>query len=303
MLLFQDNKSSLLDLREVPFKLEKEIQQLFEKNLFQITGLELVKSEFSIQNQRIDTLAFDIENGAFVIIEYKRGHNYSVFDQGVAYLNTLLKYKADFVLEYNEALDKSLKKNEVDWSQSKIVFVSPAFNQTQKQAVDFKDLNIELWEGKRFENNIIVIDGVQKSQAAPSIKLTSTSEKDTELSEITKEIKTYEEEDFYQGKTEEVIELYNDFKQAILNLSPEIIVVPKKHWIGFKIGKRNVADIQIQSKGLRISINMKEGELDDPKKMTENVARKGHFGNGDYQIVVSDTKHLEYVMSLIKQGL
>ena len=63
----------MLDLREVPFKLEKEIQQLFERNLFKITGLELVKSEFSIQNQRIDTLAFDIENGAFVIIEYKRG--------------------------------------------------------------------------------------------------------------------------------------------------------------------------------------------------------------------------------------
>ena len=73
MQLFQDNKSSLLDLREIPFKLEKEIQELFEKNLFQITGLEFVKSEFSIQNQRIDTLAFDIENSAFVIIEYKRG--------------------------------------------------------------------------------------------------------------------------------------------------------------------------------------------------------------------------------------
>ena len=303
MLLFQDNKSSLLDLREVPFKLEKEIQQLFEKNLFQITGLELVKSEFSIQNKRIDTLAFDIENGAFVIIEYKRGHNYSVFDQGVAYLNTLLKYKADFVLEYNEALDKSLKKNEVDWSQSKIVFVSPAFNQTQKQAVDFKDLNIELWEVKRFENNIIVIDGVQKSQAAPSIKLTSTSEKDTELSEITKEIKTYEEEDFYQGKTEEVIELYNDFKQAILNLSPEIMVVPKKIYSAFKKDRKNIADIQILSKGLKIFINVKKGDLEDPKNLTKDISELGHHGNGDYQIIVSDTKHLEYVMSLIKQGL
>ena len=238
MLLFQDNKSSLLDLREVPFKLEKEIQQLFEKNLFQITGLELVKSEFSIQNQRIDTLAFDIENGAFVIIEYKRGHNYSVFDQGVAYLNTLLKYKADFVLEYNESLDKNLKKNEVDWSQSKIVFVSPAFNQMQKQAVDFKDLNIELWEVKRFENNIVVIDGVQKSQAAPSIKLTSTSE-----------------------------------------------------------------NIQILSKGLKIFINVKKGDLEDPKNLTKDISELGHHGNGDYQIIVSDTKHLEYVMSLIKQGL
>ena len=125
MQLFQNNNLSLSELIEIPFKLERDIQQLFEKNLLQITGLEFVKSEFSIQNQRIDTLAFDRENNAFIIIEYKRGHNYSVFDQGVAYLNTLLKYKADFVLEYNEALDKNLKKKEVDWSQCKILFVSP----------------------------------------------------------------------------------------------------------------------------------------------------------------------------------
>lgn len=303
MQLFQNNKSSLMDLREISFKLERDIQQLFEKNLFQITGLEFVKSEFSIQNQRIDTLAFDMENNAFVIIEYKRGHNYSVFDQGVAYLNTLLKYKADFVLEYNEVLNKTLKKNEVDWSQSKIVFVSPSFNQNQKQAVDFKDLNIELWEIKQFENNIIVIDGVQKSQAAPSIKLTSISEKKTELSEIAKEIKTYNEEDFYIGKTEEIIELYNDFKQAILNLSSEISILPKKVYIAFKKDRKNIADIQILNKGLKIFINVKKGDLEDPKGITKDISRLGHHGNGDYQVEVSDTKYLEYVMSLIKQGI
>ena len=46
MQLFQKNKFSLLDLREVSFKLERDIQSLFEKNLSQITGLELVKSDF-----------------------------------------------------------------------------------------------------------------------------------------------------------------------------------------------------------------------------------------------------------------
>lgn len=34
MQLFQKNKYSLLDLREVSFKLERDIQSLFEKNLF-----------------------------------------------------------------------------------------------------------------------------------------------------------------------------------------------------------------------------------------------------------------------------
>ena len=73
MQLFQNNNLSLSELIEIPFKLERDIQQLFEKNLLQITGLEFVKSEFSIQNQRIDTLAFDRENNAFIIIEYKEG--------------------------------------------------------------------------------------------------------------------------------------------------------------------------------------------------------------------------------------
>ena len=90
MQLFQD-KNGLKNLKEKPFKLEKEMQNLFEKNLTQITGLEFVKSEFSIQSYRLDTLAFDKENNSFVIIEYKRGHNYSVFDQGVSYFKHSIK--------------------------------------------------------------------------------------------------------------------------------------------------------------------------------------------------------------------
>ena len=301
MQLFQD-KNGLKNLKEKPFKLEKEMQNLFEKNLTQITGLEFVKSEFSIQSYRLDTLAFDKENNSFVIIEYKRGYNYSVFDQGVSYLNTLLKYKADFVLEYNETLEKSLKKDDVDWSQSKIVFVSSAFNQNQKQAVDFKDLNIELWEVKRYENDIIVIDGVKKSAASPSIKQTPQKE-DSELVEITKQIKSYTEEELLEGKSDEVVELYNDFKQAILNLSPEIEIIPQKLYLAFKIGRNNITDIQIQNKNLKIFINMKRGDLEDPKKMTRDISSIGHWGNGDYQISVSDTKNIEYIMSLIKQAI
>ena len=134
-------------------------------------------------------------------------------------------------------------------------------------------------------------------------KLTSISEKKTELSEIAKEIKTYNEEDFYIGKTEEIIELYNDFKQAILNLSSEISILPKKVYIAFKKDRKNIADIQILNKGLKIFINVKKGDLEDPKGITKDISRLGHHGNGDYQVEVSDTKYLEYVMSLIKQGI
>ena len=115
--------------------------------------------------------------------------------------------------------------------------------------------------------------------------------------------KSYSEEDFLEGKSDEVIELYNDFKQAILNLSPEIEIVPQKLYLAFKIGKNNITDIEIQSKKLKISINVKRGELEDPKKLMRDISSIGHWGNGDYQISVTDTKNLEYIMSLIKQAI
>ena len=99
------------------------------------------------------------------------------------------------------------------------------------------------------------------------------------------------------------MELYNDFKQAILNLSPEIEIIPQKLYLAFKIGRNNITDIQIQNKNLKIFINMKRGDLEDPKKMTRDISSIGHWGNGDYQISVSDTRNIEYIMSLIKQAI
>lgn len=299
MRIFHLTNQTLSDLDEIPFKLEREIQSLFEKNLTQLTGLEFVKSEFSIQSQRIDTLAFDQETNAFVIIEYKRSHHYSVFDQGVSYLQTLLTYKAEFVLEYNERLGKNLRRDEVDWSQSKVVFVAPAFNKTQKQAVDFRDLNIELWEIKRFKHNVVVINGIPKSNAAPNIK--SSVQSENSAVEVLKEIKSYSESEHLAGKSDEIIELYNDFKQGIYHLFPNINLVALKVYLAFKNEKKNIVDVAILKNSLKIYLNIKSGQLDDPKNLARDVSKKGHWGNGDYEITLSDDQNLEYIFSLIKQ--
>lgn len=302
MQLYHQHKNTLSSLKEKPFKLEKDIQKLFETNLEQITGFEFVKTEFSLKNVRFDTLAFDEESKSFVIIEYKRDRNYSVVDQGVSYLNLMLEYKADFIVEYNESCNKNLKRDDVDWSQSKVIFVAPSFTSFQKQSSNFKDLPIELWEIKQFENDIFVINPIKKSQSAPSIKQVQSSHKDSEISKVVEEIKVYTEEDHLESKSEDIIELYESYKEAILNLSSDIEVIPRKQHIAFKKG-RNIVDINIQKKGLKMWINLHKGELDDPKLLARDVSTKGHWGNGDYELVVSDTKNLEYIMSLIKQAL
>lgn len=301
MLLFKNNTALQLDLlKEKPFKLEKDIQKLFEANLAVMTGLQFIKSEFIIKSNRIDTLAFDPENNAFIIIEYKRDRNYSVVDQGVSYLNLMLEYKADFIVEYNESLQQSLKREQVDWSQSKVMFVSPSFTDFQKQSTNFKDLSIELWEIKQFESGVLLINPIRKSPAAPSIK--PIAKQNEQLEKVTKEVVSYTEDDHLSKVSDEITELYNRFKIAILNLHPDIETQPKKDYIAFKKGS-NVVDITLLKKTLKLWINLKKGTLDDPKNLTRDVSQIGHWGNGDYELLVSDDANLEYILSLIKQGI
>lgn len=302
MLLFKNDKQTLSTLKEIPFKLERDLQKIFEAHLTELTHLTLVKSEFMIKNYRLDTLAFDETVKAFVIIEYKRSNSNSVVDQGIAYLNLMLDYKAEFIVEYNERFGKSLLRSEVDWSQTKVMFVSPGFNENQKQATNFKDLAIELWEVKQFEGDIITVNAIKKSKSAPSIKQLQGAE-DTELKKVVNEIKVYTEEDHLQGKSEEVKELYETFKEAILNLANDTDIKPKKQEIGFTRNGKIFTDICILKGNLKLWINLKREQLDDPKGIARDVSSVGHWGNGDYEVVIKDTKDLEYIMSLVKQAI
>ena len=294
------SKDSISILKEKPFSLEREIQVIFESNLNELMNLQLVKSEFSIKNKRIDTLAYDKQSNAFIIIEYKRNKNISVVDQGFTYLSLMLENKADFIIEYNETLKGSLTRTDVDWSQTRVVFVSTGFTENQRTATNFKDIAIELWEIKRYENNLISINQIRKSKSAESIKPITSSNKQFE--NITNEIKVYTEEDHTANKTDSVIELYETFRDTILNFNEDIEVIPRKKRIAFK-GNRIICDILLQKNGIKLWVNLKSGELDDPKNLMRDVSNIGHWGNGDYELVIKNTNDLEYIMSLIKQAI
>jgi len=301
MALYTNQTGKLKEVKERPFKLEKDIQKVFEENLSAIMGLVLVKSEFTIKNKRIDTLAYDPQACAFIIIEYKRDKNISVVDQGFTYLSLMLENKADFIVEYNESLRQNMKREDVDWSQTRVAFVSTNFTENQVQATNFKDIAIELWEVKQFDNDTIIINPIKKSNAAESIKpLTQNKEA---LKKVTEEIKVYTEEEHIQKTTELIAELYQKFRQGVIQLADDIEIKPKKMEIGFRKDSKVFTDICILKNSLKIWINLKKGKLDDPKKLAEDVSEKGHWGNGDYQIQVETDKDLEYIMSLIKQAI
>lgn len=288
-------------IKELPFKYEREIQNIVEKNLNSLLHLDFIRTEFALNKFRIDTLAFDRENKSFVIIEYKRDKNFSVIDQGYAYLSLMLNNKADFILEFNESQQTTLKRNDVDWTQSKVIFVSPFFTNYQIEAINFKDLPIELFEIKRFENETISFDQIQKSSAKESIKTISRNDEIVET--VSKEVKVFTEHDHLQKVDFETRELYEQVRERLIGLDDNVTTQPKKQTIGFKIDNNIFCDVVLQGKGLKIYVNMRSGGLEDQKKIARDVSNVGHWGNGSYEIKLGDSDDIDYILSLLKQSL
>ena len=303
MSIFQLKPDNLSQIKEMPFKLEREIQNLVEKNLGMLLGLEFVKSEFTIsgtvQQLRIDTLAFDLKNKAFVIIEYKQDKSFSVVDQGYAYLSVMLNNKADFILEYNESCGKVLKKADVDWSQSRVIFISQAFTPYQKEAINFKDLPIALWEIKQFSNQTISFEEIRKLNATESIKTVSAG--NSAVDSVSKVVVVYTENDRLKDIPEDILELYGQLRERILELG-NVEIKATKLYVAFTVNGSNFTDIAIQKKALKLWINLSKGDLEDPYKLARDVANIGHHGNGDYQLSISNADKLDYIITLIKQG-
>ncbi len=295
------DKSKLKSVSNLKFDLEKDIQVLFEKNLEELFNLEFVKSEFSIKNFRIDTLGYDKENKSFVIIEYKKDRNFSVIDQGYTYMSLMLNNKSDFILEYNENCGGILKREDIDWTQSKVIFVSPHFTEYQKHSINFKDVPFELWEVKKYENNTIGM--VQHKTTSDESISTISDDKSNVVNQVSREVKVYTEDDHLNLPkiSETTKEVYQNLKEKILNMGGEVNITPKKSYIGYK-RKTNFFDVLIQRNDLWCWINMKKGELDDPKNLCRDITSIGHYGNGDYDIRINENTDLDYVMFLINQS-
>lgn len=299
MSIFLNTNGKLLKIKELSFDLEKDIQKITEENLQSIFNLEFVRSQFELNSLKIDTLAYDNETNSFVILEYKRDKNFSVIDQGYAYLALMLNNKADFILECNEICKKNLKKENIDWTQSRVIFISPAFTNYQQKAIHFKDLPIELWEIKKYDNKIVLYNQLKSPDSSESIN--TISQKNEVVKKVSREVKVYTEEYHTGDVSDDLNEVYQKLKENILNLGNDIEIVPRKDYIAFK-RKSNFVDVEFQKSKIKIFINLTKGHLDDTKKVAKDVSNIGHWGNGDYEIHLSNLDQITYLMTLIKQS-
>ena len=284
-------------LKQKDFKNEKELQTFFENNIETILGYKFVATEFSVGNFRIDTLAFDEENKSFKIIEYKNVKNHSLVDQGYTYLKLLIERKADFVLKYNIKNHTCLTLEAIDWTQSRIIFVSPIFTRYQLNATDFKNIPVDLIKVTRYQDNIIDIDFIEKTSNVKVQELNL----DSDYKDVNKEVVVYTEEDHLNKVPNRIKDLYETLKEKVLELD-DIDIDVKKVYIAFK-GKTNIIDVELYQKNICVTFNVKKGYLNDPMHIAEDISNIGHHGNGDYRAFIKNDEDIDNIIPLVKQSL
>lgn len=95
--------------------------------------------------------------------------------------------------------------------------------------------------------------------------------------------------------------LFESLDKRIMNLSPAVKKEYKKLYVAYKLDT-NFVDIVFQKQRLRISINMKFSEINDPNGICKDIASLGHWGNGDVELFMEHQDELDQIMEIVKQS-
>jgi uncharacterized protein with ParB-like and HNH nuclease domain/predicted transport protein len=101
---------------------------------------------------------------------------------------------------------------------------------------------------------------------------------------------------------QEVRALFDALRAEVLALDSSISETVLKYYIAFK-AETNFIDVIPKVRWLRLSLNLKFSEIDDPQGIATDVTGKGRWGNGDVSINFKKIDELPYVIGLIKQSL
>ncbi|WP_187894819.1 DUF262 and DUF1524 domain-containing protein [Helicobacter pylori] len=97
-------------------------------------------------------------------------------------------------------------------------------------------------------------------------------------------------------------ELFDILSKEIKALDERVTEKFNQDYISYMFDK-NFVDIVVQTKDLKLYLNMPFNELQDEKNLARDMTNKGHLGNGDIEVKLETKEDIPYCLGLIKQVL
>jgi predicted transport protein len=291
--LFQLEDGGATEIPGASMSLEKSLQTLIEHNLEAFLGIRFLETEYSTgakHKGRIDTLGID-ENGAPVIIEYKRAANENVINQGLFYLDWLMDHRAEFELLVMKKLGDEVAKK-IDWSAPRLLCIAGAFNRYDEHAVMQMNRNIELIRYRRFGDGLLLFELVNAVSAEEAPVDTGGGGSD---------YKTFGE--VLEGMKGPLRDIYDELRVFLMALGDDVQAKELKYYCAFKRIK-NFACVELHpSVGyLKAYVKVDPDEIEIDKGFTRDVREIGHFGTGDLEITIKTRGDIEKARHLFEMS-
>ncbi|MBZ0214380.1 MAG: DUF5655 domain-containing protein [Nitrospirae bacterium] len=290
--LFTLDGSKAEECHPKAFKLEREVQSLFEANLDALLGVRMVASEFSTgQGGRIDTLGID-ENGFPVVIEYKLDKNRTVINQGMSYMAWLRSHKAEFWKVVFERLGKEAADS-IDHSSIRLICIATDFTRDDMGAYELMPSNIDLVRYRRFGDSHLLLERVQSEVAAlgppatgPTVTRVGTDKPFAQVLE---------------DASPATRELYESLRQALLELGEDVTEKMTKLYVAYKRTK-NFATVTANSKGVWLYLHLDPSGLESLADNMRDMRGKGHWGTGDLEALITKPDDIADARPLIQKA-
>ncbi|WP_164784969.1 DUF5655 domain-containing protein [Streptomyces griseoviridis] len=282
-----DTHSGMTEIMPRLAEVEADVQELVETHMKTLLGVTFLASEYitgPVHGGRIDSLGLD-ENGSPVIVEYKRGVDAGVINQGLFYLAWLMDHRAEFERLVRDRLGATAA-SQVLWSGPRLICIAGDFTRYDVHAVREHRRSIDLVRYRLFGGDLVGLEtvasvrgGMQVSRRAQrgAVVRAAFDVQGTAMSELT-------------GAVDEVL----------LGLGDGVNRVDRKTYRAYQRLRNFACLCPPQRSKLLVYLKVDPGDVDLVPGFTRDVSGLGHHGTGDLEVQLRTLRDVERAQELFR---
>jgi predicted transport protein len=284
--LFELEHEGVREIAALAVERERDLQRLVEANMEALLGVRFLASEYStgpVHGGRIDSLGID-ENGAPVVVEFKRGRDAGVITQGLFYLAWLADHRAEFEALVRDRFGAPAA-SQVLWSAPRLICVAEDFTRYDRHAVGEIRRCIDLVRYCFFGAGLLVLEPVVTAARYRSPGMGSGR-----AERMPKE----------QSANDGVAQLREALDEMLVSLGEDVRRTERKQYRAYR-RLRNIACV-VQGRRTEVLVYLRADpkEVDLVPGFTRDVTCLGHHGTGDLEVRLRTEKDLERAGDLLR---
>ncbi|XVV38373.1 DUF5655 domain-containing protein [Streptomyces sp. CA-100214] len=268
-------------------EIEADVHGLVERHMETLLGVRFLASEYStgpVHGGRIDSLGLD-ENGSPVIVEYKRGTDAGVINQGLFYLAWLMDHRAEFEHLVRDRLGVTAA-SQVLWSGPRLICVAGDFTRYDVHAVREHRRSIDLVRYRFFGSDLLGLETVASVSGGMQVARRATHELIAQAAAVA------------QGTA--MVELAGAVDEALLGLGDGVKRVKRKQYRAYQRLRNFACMCPPQRSKLLVYLAVNPKDVDLVPDFTRDVSGVGHHGTGDLEVQLRTLKDVERARDLFR---